>query len=199
MLSLESAARELMDSIQRAGLPASFRPVRNEELASTVNQIPLSTDLLKWYEIGAPMDVEIPWSAETLKLCSPLSLVELQEGYRWNVGDRGRIADGWSDSWVVIGDCISDPIIAHTDKIETPISMAVHGKGYWDPLSVAPSLAVFLSVLKTWVDVCLVNYSGTYLDDDDCEMLPEVRRDLEQGFSRLLDDERRKNLWLFIG
>jgi hypothetical protein len=198
MSSLESAARELVDSIQRAGLRASFSHVRFEELASTVSQIPLPTDLLKWYEIGAPMDVEIPWAAEALKLYNPLSLTEYQEGYRWNVGDPGRIAEGWSESWVVIGDCIADPIIVHTDKTEAPISMAVHGKGYWEPLSVAPSLAVFLQVLKTWVDVCLVKYSGEFLDDD-CEMLPEVRSDLEQGFSSLLDDERRKNLWLFIG
>jgi hypothetical protein len=172
--------------------------VSPEELASTAQQISLSTDLLKWYEISAPMEVEIPWTAETLKLYSPLSLVDHQEGYRWEVGNRDRIADGWSDGWVVIGDCISDPIIAHTDKAETPISMAVHGRGHWEPLSVAPSLAVFLSVLKTWVDVCLEKYSGAFLDDDS-EMLPEVRSDLEQEFSRLLDDERRKNLWLFIG
>ena len=118
---------------------------------------PLSSELASLYETHAPTRCVLEFSPEELTLYAPRALSERQHGYR--TGD-------WHDSWLVIGDSSSDPVIADTAQEGTPIAFAIHGMGEWRPQWIAPSLPSFLDALSEWVAVLYGQFDGEMLDED---------------------------------
>ena len=191
---LEAAIRALLEVARRAQIEAVFSPEGRGTLAIIDHQLPMTEELLAWYETSAPRDAEIPQFPEYLRLYDLVMLFERQNGYRWPVGRRGVVDPGWNPCWLVIGDYSGDPLIAHTDEAGTPISMAAHGAGGWQPYRMAPSLAAYLAALAIWIEVSVIAYRGV-IRDDDSVVLPEFHRDLNASFAQVLAPEYRRN-WL---
>jgi hypothetical protein len=118
---------------------------------------PLSAELVSLYETHAPKRCVLSFAPEELTLYAPRMLSQAQDGYR--TGD-------WQNSWLVIGDSSSDPVIADTAGEGTPIALAVHGIGEWRPRWIAPSLSSFLNALSDWIAVLYGTFDGEMLDED---------------------------------
>src|SRR5262245_37922377 len=117
LAELEKLTRQMLPKTQ-------FSPCDPAVLKSVSQTLPLSPELITWYELAAPVSVYIPWTGNDLTLYSPAELVENQEGYRWFAGTRNPL-DDWQEHWLVVGDVGADPFIAHTDKPGTPVSVAL--------------------------------------------------------------------------
>jgi len=173
-----------------------FRAVKSKRLVPAIECLNLSQELLDWYQAAAPIDVYVPCHGDDLWLYNPLELVKRQEGYRWIFGDRESVIEDWDKRWVVIGGHSGDPVIAHVDQSETPISMAIHGIGVWAPQLVAPSLSAFLDALLKWLDV-VSKYDELITGPDDA-LLPGVIADFRASLSSVLDEQCIDNLLSFI-
>lgn len=185
-------ALALAQAIEKASLKGPCVPISIEQLAPVGSTLALSPELLDWYQAAAPANVHIPWHGNNLQLFNPLELVNWQIGYRWAVGEK-TIHESWDENWIVIGDIGGDPIIAHVDQPATPISMSVHGVGFWKLQRVAPSLAVFLEVLAAWLGIV-----GDFAGDpslDTGELRPEVIDALKHVLSGKISQDEATN-WL---
>ena len=137
--------------------------------------LPLTDDLRVWYSVGVP-EGSIPWFAEDLILFSADSLVPNQGGYRFHGITEARL-DSWPGEWLVIGEVSGDPLIAHLNRADTPISTAVHGTGKWEPMLLAPNLAAFLHVLALRIEVCCGEFAMDLFDSNEV-LRPDVRERL---------------------
>ncbi len=131
-MTVTEAAMALISAIHQAHIKGQFNSLGREQLKAIQAKMPLSKELIELYQIAAAQDLYIPWSANYLVLYDPLRLEQCQIGYRWSE-PFGKMEEGWNQAWLVIGDQGGDPIIAHTDQVGTPISMAIHGTGEWNP------------------------------------------------------------------
>lgn len=195
-MNTSSSYAELRQAMYNAKFDGQFGPITPKQLKSVINNLSLSSELLDWYQVAAPLNVYIPWHGDELLLYSPLELVEYQEGYRWEVGHRGEIHPSWHAEWIVIGDTSGDPIVAHIDQEGTPISMAIHGIGKWELQRVASSLATFLKSLSVWVQI-----AGRYnkqITGEDGALLPNVVNELKVELSTMLTQEQVDNFLSFI-
>ena len=166
MMTISSAIGLLREATTRSGEPIVWGSVSSVDLDRISSSIPLSDELREWYSRACPMQFEIPWTIEWLLLCPPAELVEYQTGYKWQDDKHSERDPRWNDSWLVIGDCSGDPIIADTGRSHTPILHAVHGTGIWNPKEITPSLANFLGFLARWLDVAVVEFGGRIRDQD---------------------------------
>jgi hypothetical protein len=156
-LDVSAAAVRLAAALAQHGVHADFERLSTAEVAALAASLPLSPELVSFYEHHAPKQCVLEFSPEELTLYAPRMLSENQEAYR--TGD-------WPASWLVIGDSSSDPVIADTAREGTPIALAIHGTGEWRPRWVAPSLSAFLNALSDWVAVLYGQFGGEMLDDD---------------------------------
>jgi hypothetical protein len=200
MTNLTESIQRFSSSIQQFDIKASLLTLPKEQLELLKYSLLLSAEIEKWYASEAiPVNVIIRWTANELVLYSPLNLLENQAGYRWNTNTPNELLDDWNINWLVIGDIGGDPIIAHIDKVGTPISMALHGMGYWNPLEVAPDLATFLDILNIWVNFSEGQNGGVNnLFDDNGLLRFDVATALHNAFLGTLEDEHRKNLVKFL-
>ncbi len=198
-MDIQSSAENLKLMIQRAAriakITGGWGAFSEEALDLIRNDLPLSSDIVEWYTVAAPIELGIPWSVSEMVLYSPENLVVSQEGYRWEVGKRGEIDLYWNENWITIGDINADPIIAHVDITNTPISFALHGVGSWTPQRVAPNLAVFLDVLSAWLRV-FTEYRGEIVGLDDA-LRPDFTTDLRDELNRVLSPQHVNNFLNF--
>ncbi len=137
--------------------------------------------------------MEIPWFVEDLRLYSPAELVEWQEGYRWHALTGAALPD-WDPHWIVIGDASGDPVIARTDAPGTPVYMAVHGIGAWEPYPMSPDLATYLMALGLWIEVCVGGHKGQ-IRGEDSRVRNEVRSEVDARLQAIPGWEYRQH-WL---
>jgi hypothetical protein len=198
-MMLEEAIDGLKKSLAKANISGEFGAKTADEVKAENRFLPLSGELITYFRLFATSDIRVPWSVEDLTLNSSATLFTHQVGYRYMAGDEsGHIIDGWDANWIVIADKSADPVIAHSDKTGTPISVAVHGVGFWKPEIVAPSLSIFLQMLSIWVDIGVVKYAGNVFDEQS-HFLPEVAADLRNALSKVIDDEQLATIFEYIG
>jgi hypothetical protein len=151
--------------LDRAGVHLRFGPAPSRVLDRISEGLPLSDDLRSFYEQCGPVaTVPIPWTIEWLTIISADALLDAQRGYRW-VG-RDSVPDAaWRNSWIVIAQHSGDPFIADCTSPGTPVLIAPHGTGSWEPVRVAPSLTSFFAVLTAFFDVLLDEFLGQVWDD----------------------------------
>jgi cell wall assembly regulator SMI1 len=70
------------------------------------------------------------------------------DGYNWNPLTRESL-EGWSDTWLLLGDEGADPIVVDLAKAEAgsgrcAVLQAAHGEGEWNFAEVASSIPEFL-------------------------------------------------------
>lgn len=193
MDELQSGISALVEATEKSS-DANTAVAGDEVVSNTMKVIELSDVLSEWYRRAGPSEFEIPWSADWLTLYSVDELLECQVGYRWENEVNGKRFPEWKDSWLVIGDCSSDPIIAALDSENTPIYLARHGQGAWEPKLVAPSLGSFLSVVAKWMDA---TSSFGDLHDDEGVLKPEFVSEIDAGFRNLLPDDCAQTLLEF--
>ena len=128
-MNIQQAATKLEAALKHLVPDAQFARYSRQDIEPSLKgHFGLTDDLYAWYLVSAPLDVEIPLVGNPLDLFDPLRLLERQLGYRWvNIGDE-FISD-WNLNWVVIASIGGDPLIAHVDQENTPISMDFHGCG----------------------------------------------------------------------
>jgi hypothetical protein len=149
----------------RAGA-ASFGPCAAEELRGVAEKLPLSAEMWEFYTCAGPLQrVQVP---PEVTLMPGRELVAYQSGYRWHGADGMRLGEAWPDSWIAIGDSAADPFIADTAMPGTPVGIAVHGTGAWEPFWVAPTLADFVRLLACYTEI-RHRYDGSGPVDDDGE------------------------------
>lgn len=89
------------------GVGASMAP---QVAASITLQSFLDKGVETWVSALRGTDLQIPWSAEELRLYGSYStLEEGQVGYR--VDASGSRFQKWQDDWIVLGEISGDPII----------------------------------------------------------------------------------------
>ena len=195
-MNMSSSFERFRQAVEKAGIEGQFSTIESKQLEQVTGSLFLSPELLDWYLTAAPINLYIPWHGDELLLYSPLELTTCQEGYRWETGHMGKLHPYWNANWVVIGDIGADPIIAHTDKEGTSISIAIHGIGKWEPQVVALSLPTFLDVLSAWVQIA-GRYRGE-ISGEDGALLPSVISELRTALSTLLTQEHADNFLSFI-
>jgi hypothetical protein len=87
--------------------------------------------------VGNPLDL---YAASELGLRA--------EGYNWNPLTREPL-EGWSDSWLLIGDEGADPVIVDLAESDVgsshcTVRQAPHGEGDWEFVELAPSIPELL-------------------------------------------------------
>ena len=203
------SASRFNDAVKRAKIVPEFAAVAADPLEAVRAALPLTPDLLAWYETGAPRNLHIPWNGSTLLLYDPLDLPDAQSGYRWEAWEAGAPRNPfayWDPNWLVIGDIGADPIIAHTEQPDTPISMALHGAGNWTPQPVAPSLATLLDLLTIWLERIIIPHDigkggrlfWEAILTSDLEMRPEIVQELKAAWSDVVDESCVKNFLDFV-
>lgn len=196
---LQQSIEILKKTVAEANIKITFSNVSSELLDHIQQQIPLSHELRQWYEIAAPSTSYIDVFSDDLMVYNPINLVENQKGYRWSISPTGEshLDDQWDMNWVVIADLGADPIIAHTDRPNTPISGDIHGTGGWNPRLIAPSLPIFIRMIAAWIDVRDLQYHSEILNFD-CSPLPEFVTDLNSALSNFLEEAYRHNFNWFM-
>ena len=179
---LASTCREVQSDAE-----FSFAPVDRDELNGVTERLPLSSDLLQWYEYNAPHTFWFWWGNQ-FYLHDPRTLRSAQCGYRWNQHEIEFENNDWNPNWVVIGDWGGDPVIAHTDEPGTPISMDIHGGGEWAPKKIAPDLQSFIMGISVWLDIFFVRWNGQY-QTEDCSIRPEVIEEFNREIRTVLGEE----------
>jgi hypothetical protein len=198
-MTLEEAIDGLKKSLAKANISGEFGAKTADEVKAENKLLPVSDELITHFRLFSTSDIRVPWSVEDLTLYSSNTLVSHQIGYRYLDGDEpGTVIQEWDAKWVVIADKGADPVIAHSDQAGTPISMAVHGVGYWKPEIIAPSLSVFLQMISIWVDIGIVRYGGEVFDEQS-HFLPEVAADLRTALSKIIDDVLLANFFEYLG
>jgi len=201
MPTLENNAERFLAATRTAGIDAHFSPTSPADLQTAASSLPLSSDLLAWYHQAAPIDVELYLFTEYmwLSLYDPTQLLKRQRGYRFHGNHPEQRLEGWEESWLVIGDWNADPVIAHTDRPGTPISMALHGAGSWDLVPVAQDLAAYLAALAISIEFSMIEHPGIYDFDSDSEpgKRPEINRMLRERLSTVLE-ERCLPYWPWV-
>lgn len=191
-------AQEFADKAKEHLPSATFMAYSTDQINKIIDQLALSDELIAWYTSNAPLDVNIPLTSNDLLLYDPKKLIDYQFGYRWHAISKERL-DEWPSGWLVIGDIGADPLIAHTDKVGTPISGALHGIGEWIPRLIAPNLAAFLQSMAVLVDT-FNNFpiDERYTDDD--SLRPEVLDYIRNNLRPILAPDLINNfLWFRYG
>jgi len=172
-----------------------FSPVDQQELSEVMTLLPVSSELLSWYSIGAPVKCYLSLfdKYSELMLADPRSLIKWQTGFRWEVQgtERSRIPE-WPDSWLSIGDWGGDPVIAHTDVAGTPISMIRHDFD-WVPNLIAQDLSAYILALAISIEVTMLERKSFLmeLDEESYDMIyhTSVIDDLREKLRGVLDEE----------
>ena len=165
----------------------SFAPAPRVALEPVLQRLPLTPELLHWYESGAPETFRFDWGSE-FQLYDPRTLRDALLGYRWDERESELDGGEWRPHWVMIGDWGSDPVIAHVDEPGTPVSMAIHGIGVWQPKRIAPDLGSFLNGMAVWLEVFFIRWKGEY-QDEDCVVLPEILDEFNREIRSVLPEE----------
>ena len=141
--------------------------------------LPLNAEMRKFYQSKFPEELVIPTIGNDLVIYSSERLIASQVGYRWeNLAHIDKLLDFWDYHWVVIGDIGADPIIAHANMINTPVSIALHGTGTWEPQRITLGLTAFFEGLRVWYEVSQIRYDGKFMSDDS-DLLPNVKDDCQ--------------------
>lgn len=195
MIDVKDAALRLKSTMAAFGRKGEFGSLDDKTLELIKLSLPISPEMIAWYEAAAPIDVDVPWTGNPLFLCNPTQLVGYQGGYRWQLNHPENLApeSEWDKNWVVIGGIGHAAVIAHTDKPNTMISMALHGTITWNPQMVASSLAAFLEMLSIWV-----RGVGTYDRFELWDNFENIWADVAPALSDILDSEQIKTLKLFL-
>lgn len=195
MTDLTAGILALNEALQRSPLSVKVNATRDAEFERAKKALPLTDAMIESYRSAAPLAFEIPWAVERLRLFSPKDLTSSQVGYRW-VGDVNGVPDDeWNMEWIVIGDCSADPVIANTSKPQTPVLMAMHGAGRWEPVLVATSLAEYLFVLANWIET-LTGFGGR-IRNDDGEIRVDLLHSLRARLSGRIPETCIENLFSF--
>lgn len=202
-MAIEHAAALFADRVLQCDPTARFASAMPDRVLRVETDVPLSPELVHWYRYLAPVStVVIPQLGNFCKVYGLEELAANQVGYRWQgllEGSRGKRLDGWPSSWLTIGDIGADPIIADTGNVGTPILYCMHGTGNWHPHLIAPTLAAYLKVQATWIEICLVEtgeVNGTnwvaaseLIWDDRGNYLPPIANALRRALRPLVPDE----------
>ena len=160
----DEALAALEAALLRAGIAHCFRPGDHDDVSRAVDLLPLSPELTEFYATaGAGLPEHIPAPLGEISVFPIAKLVEAQGGYRWNA-QTGEPLHGWLGAWVVVAAQEGDPFIADTGTPGTPVGVAVHGSGTWQPHWVAPTFRDFLALLTAFTYGYVVDYLGA--DDD---------------------------------
>ena len=105
--------------------------------------------------------------------------------------------EGWEDSWLVIGDISSNPIIVDVSDEKTPVYIALHGVGSWQLKQIARSFEDFIVFLCYWIEKVLNKFYGNLIDDD-CVLRSKVLKVIMKCMSKSIDEEFHSNFLEFI-
>jgi hypothetical protein len=151
-------------ALTQAGIAHDFRPGNADDLRRAAGVLSLSPELTEFYAAaGAGLPEHIPAPLGEISLFPIAKLVDAQAGYRWNARTRVPL-DGWPSTWVVVAGQEGDPFIADTGAPGTPVGVAVHGSGTWQPRWIAPTFRDFLDLLTAFTYGHVVDYLAG--DDD---------------------------------
>lgn len=133
------------------------------ERASLPDGLPVSHDLVEWFAAGGPSG-ELPWVTGGVEVLGSSALADGQIGYRVH-GLTGQIIKDWPGNWLVLAHLDGDPFVVDTALFGSPVRLARHGAGRWDPKPFAGSLAAFGSFLGIWAAL-MSEFDGSVFDDD---------------------------------
>ena len=199
MLSLEASIEQFVRIASENFAGTTFGAADPAFLSRLKTTLPLSKELLAWYQSAAPKEVQIEWCSGELVFLSPEALLDQQIGYRWARQEGNpRIAE-WKEEWIVIAHVDWDPVIADVSMHSTPILMDFRGKGKWEPKVVAPNLASFLMTMVAWIEISQGKYGGQWPElVEDSESEQRLRSDFSEALAPFLGEEHRSNLFDFL-
>ncbi|QKM57667.1 hypothetical protein CG017_05746 (plasmid) [Burkholderia glumae] len=157
----------------------------NQTTTTAAPKLPSNDEVASWLSALRGGDLQIPWSAEELRLYgSEASLEGGQIGYR--IDTAGKRLPNWPDDWVVLGEISGDPIIGRVGENGCAILFARHGSGPWRANMVSDDTAAFAVALRTWCDLFVRRYSKDIYDDTLAvrpDFLAELRQQVNQTLS----------------
>lgn len=142
-------------------------------------------EVATWLSALRGSDLQIPWSAEELRLYgNKASLEEGQIGSR--IDKAGKCLPSWPHNWVVLGEISGDPIIGRVEGDCCAVLFARHGSGSWQANLVSEDTAKFATVLRIWCDLFITRYSKNIYDGTRAvrsDFLTELRQRANQSLS----------------
>jgi hypothetical protein len=144
-------------------LSVTHKPISADDVRASLGENARNDELVEWLAQVGEATLDIPWSAELLRIYPAHEIEERQKGY---ASSKPGKPNQWNPNWIVFGDVISDPLIFDTATSPGNILFAFHGHGAWTPLLLAPSLAQFDAALSVWCELFLVKYDRDVFTDD---------------------------------
>lgn len=155
-----------------------FTSYSEESLIELLPEITPDSKLFTWYSIACPKnDVFIPWTGNSIRLYDPQDITKNQVGY--------YEPQTWNGDWLVIGDIGGDPIIIIKSEKKTPVLMARHGTGEWNPLIIFEGIDEFIQILIIWQNIIIKRGGRNNIFDSDFNLLPEVMDEIKISFLEL--------------
>jgi len=177
-------ASDIFNEIRQI-LGTDVSPMRQVATLATSKLLPVS-EVANWLSALQGSDLQIPWSAEELRLYgSETSLENGQVGY--SIDTAGRHLLNWSNNWIVIGEISGDPIIGQISQNSCAILFARHGSGSWQANLISDDVLTFAEALLIWCDLFVRRYSKNVYDDT-LAVQPGFLSELRQRISKTLSD-----------
>lgn len=152
----------MLDEIKKT-VSAPIANLTKSDVANLEIEDLLTNELTDWFCDVGETTLEIPWSAELLRIYCAGEIRARQKGY---FAQRGKQNNQWNPEWLVIGDAISDPIIFDRSVSPGRVLIARHGEGGWNPRILAPSLTAFKEALEVWCKLFVEKYEKDIYESD---------------------------------
>ncbi|MDH5859276.1 hypothetical protein [Lampropedia aestuarii] len=155
--------------------------ISQDTARSLIDIIDAPEPLIQWLSQVGSNTIEIPWTAELLRIYSAKDFQEKQKTY-FIENQKNK---NWNKDWIVIGDIISNPIILEKSSLKSKIFFSFHGSGNWNLALLAPSLENFCEALNIWCKLFLVKYDRDIYEDD-FSLKSSFLSDLQNSLNQIL-------------
>jgi hypothetical protein len=175
---LADSVQALKAVFQKRFIPASFTKNPEAKIQGLRQKLGLTVRYAAFLTAADPVDVETVTPPERVRFIPAAELEAEQLGY--GRGDaRTPKMDGWREGWVVIAHSalLGDPYFIDTTRPDPegdcPVMTAMSGTDSLKPVLCASSLASFLQILATAMEVA-EDFAENALDPDDEQIFREA-------------------------
>lgn len=156
--TIHTAAHKFKQMVRDLEIAHTLRPAQPEVLAAIEQQLHLPSDMVEWYTVTDPGNMEVPSFGNRPILFCVQELPEAQVGYR---------GVSWDSSWIVFGGEGRYPLIARTAVThDSSIYYGEVQKQSWHITLLSDNLGDFLLGLASYMHLYVADYNGSIQDDD---------------------------------
>jgi|GEM_PF-5613436 len=180
--AIRTAALTFSQTVHDLGVAPPFHPAHPDILTDVQRHLRLPPEMIEWYTVAEPNNVEIPSFGNRPTLLRARDLPEAQIGYR---GGSTPVSHdpAWDSSWIVFGGEGRYPLVVRAAATHDPtIYYGAIQKRRWHITPLSSNLRDFLFGMTDYVRLYVADYNNS-IHDKDGVLLPTFWRD----FAALLD------------